>query len=30
MGIQARLEDGILFLEIPHKVKEKPVDIVIN
>lgn len=29
-GVQARLEDGILFLEIPRKVKEKPVDIVIN
>ncbi|NWK56438.1 Hsp20/alpha crystallin family protein [Verrucomicrobiaceae bacterium N1E253] len=29
-GIQAKLEDGILFLEIPRRVKEKPVDIVIS
>lgn len=29
-GISAKLEDGILFLEIPRRVKEKPVDIVIN
>lgn len=29
-GIKARLEDGILFLEIPRRLKEEPVPIVID
>ena len=29
-GIKAKLENGILFLEISRRVKDEPVDIVIN
>jgi len=29
-GIKARLENGLLFIEIPRRVKEQPVDIVID
>lgn len=29
-GIKAKLENGILFLEIPRRVKDNPVDIVIK